>query len=78
VPEATLEEEGERVIKSLLAGGPNAIAASKELIERVRYGPIDDAMMDYTARGIAEIRATDEGKEGADAFLQKRKPAWRT
>jgi methylglutaconyl-CoA hydratase len=44
----------------------------------VRYGPIDEAMMDYTARGIAEIRATDEGKEGADAFLQKRKPAWRT
>ena len=77
VPEAQLQDEGERVIKALLAGGPNAIAASKVLIERVRYGPIDEAMMDYTARGIAEIRATDEGKEGADAFLQKRRPAWR-
>jgi len=78
VPEADLEAAGERIIKALLAGGPKAIAASKVLIDRVRYGPIDDAMMDYTARGIAEIRATDEGKEGAQAFLEKRKPAWRT
>lgn len=78
VPEAELEAAGERMIKALLAGGPSAIAASKVLIERVRYGPVDEAMMDYTARGIAEIRATEEGKEGADAFLQKRKPAWRT
>jgi len=78
VREGELEASGERVVKALLAGGPNAIAASKVLVERVRYGPIDEAMMDYTARGIAEIRATEEGKEGADAFLQKRKPAWRT
>jgi methylglutaconyl-CoA hydratase len=78
VPEAELEAAGARIIKALLAGGPNAIAASKELIERVRYGPVDEAMMEYTARGIAEIRATDEGKEGAEAFLEKRKPAWRT
>lgn len=78
VPDGELEVAGERMIKALLAGGPNAIAASKVLIERVRYGPVDEAMMEYTARGIAEIRATEEGKEGADAFLQKRKPAWRT
>ncbi|HNI86462.1 MAG TPA: enoyl-CoA hydratase/isomerase family protein, partial [Ottowia sp.] len=26
--------------------------------------------------GIADIRASDEGKEGVQSFLQKRKPAW--
>ncbi|MEO6352587.1 MAG: enoyl-CoA hydratase/isomerase family protein, partial [Burkholderiaceae bacterium] len=26
--------------------------------------------------GIAQIRASDEGREGVSAFLEKRKPGW--
>ncbi len=29
-----------------------------------------------TVEGIADIRASDEGKEGVRAFLEKRKPNW--
>lgn len=78
VPEADLEEAGERVLAALLAGGPNAQAASKELIANVADRAVDDTLMDYTARGIATVRASAEGKEGAQAFLEKRKPTWRS
>ena len=33
-------------------------------------------LIERTVEGIADIRASDEGKEGVQSFLQKRKPAW--
>ncbi len=30
----------------------------------------------YTAEMIAKLRISDEGQEGMDAFLNKRKPKW--
>jgi methylglutaconyl-CoA hydratase len=38
--------------------------------------PISAALRDETARRIADIRASDEGREGVQSFLNKRKPAW--
>jgi methylglutaconyl-CoA hydratase len=32
--------------------------------------------IEFTARMIAEIRASEEGQEGMSAFLEKRKPNW--
>jgi len=29
-----------------------------------------------TVEGIADIRASDEGREGVRSFLEKRKPNW--
>ena len=34
------------------------------------------ALVARTVQGIADIRASDEGREGIQAFLQKRKPSW--
>jgi methylglutaconyl-CoA hydratase len=31
-----------------------------------------------TAQRIADIRASDEGREGVQSFLSKRKPSWLT
>lgn len=60
----------------LLAGGRTALAGTKDLIRRVASGTVDDAMVRDTARRIASIRVSREGKEGIAAFLDKRKPAW--
>ena len=38
--------------------------------------PIDDALVAETAKRIADIRASAEGREGVASFLEKRKPAW--
>jgi methylglutaconyl-CoA hydratase len=37
---------------------------------------LDDDLIADTAERIAEIRASDEGREGLSAYLEKRKPSW--
>lgn len=74
----TLDEWVNKILRQLYGNGPNAMAACKALIRRVSLGPIDDDMVADTARRIAEIRVSDEGQEGLDAFLGKRKPDWCT
>jgi methylglutaconyl-CoA hydratase len=60
----------------LVIGGREAHAKIKDLIRVVSAGPADDAMIADTAKRIAEIRVSPEGKEGIASFLEKRKPAW--
>jgi methylglutaconyl-CoA hydratase len=75
-PADGLEAAAAPIVDALLAAGPHAQAAAKARIARVAGAPIDDALVADTARRIAEIRATDEGREGVGAFLEKRKPRW--
>ena len=70
-----LEAARDRIAEEIMACGPEAVAASKKLVEDVAYRPIDD-VMDETARRIARIRISPEGQEGVRAFLEKRKPNW--
>ena len=60
----------------IVSGGKAALAEIKTLIRAVSRRPIDDPMIDDTARRIAEIRVSREGREGIASFLGKRKPAW--
>lgn len=76
VGENALDDTVTAMLDRLALGGPKALAAAKDLIFQVAHGPVDGTLIDYTARRIAEVRATDEGKEGAQAFLEKRKPNW--
>jgi methylglutaconyl-CoA hydratase len=78
VPRERLDHRLDEVIGLLMGNGPAAMAASKDLIRRVSAGPVDDAMVEDTARRIADIRTTPEGREGVRAFLEKREPSWRT
>lgn len=71
-----LEAARDEVVGHLLKGGPTALSAAKDLIQRVSHAPIDEALRRDTARRIADARASDEGKEGIAAFLEKRKPNW--
>jgi methylglutaconyl-CoA hydratase len=66
----------EQYIEDLLVSGPNAQTAAKDLILHVGNRVIDDTLIEETARRIAEVRASQEGREGLNAFLQKRKPSW--
>jgi methylglutaconyl-CoA hydratase len=61
---------------SLSKGGPKALAAAKALIARVAWSPVDETLVEDTARRIAEVRASDEAKEGIAAFAEKRPPSW--
>ncbi len=74
--EDTLQEKTAKVIKHLVNASPNAVKACKKLVQDVAYAPIDDNLINNTVADIANIRASDEGKEGVQSFLQKRKPNW--
>ncbi|HYT48667.1 MAG TPA: enoyl-CoA hydratase/isomerase family protein [Burkholderiales bacterium] len=71
-----LDSSLDALLKNLLAGGPQALAKIKQLIRAVSGRALDDALIADTARRIAEIRVSPEGKEGIAAFLEKRKPSW--
>jgi methylglutaconyl-CoA hydratase len=76
VEEEALRPAAERIAGALLRNGPGAVAAAKALVTRVALAPLDDALVADTAERIASIRASDEGREGLTAFLEKRAPAW--
>ncbi len=74
--ETALDARIDALLAALKAGGPVAQYEAKELIFAVDKGPIDDAMRGDTAARIARIRASEEGREGLNAFLGKRKANW--
>jgi methylglutaconyl-CoA hydratase len=76
VPPEELTVTVGRFLNTLAGNGPAAMVAAKDLARSVSRGPIDAVMIEDTARRIAEIRASAEGREGVAAFLNKRKPAW--
>ena len=64
------------IVAALVANGPAAVKACKQLVKDVAGRPIDEALRAETARRIADVRASVEGKEGVQSFLNKRAPAW--
>jgi methylglutaconyl-CoA hydratase len=71
-----LDEAVARIGDAILAGGPEAMAVTKDLIDQVSVRPIDGLLMEDTAAIIAQIRASSEGREGVLSFLEKRRPMW--
>jgi len=76
VSPSDIDKAIEDLVNHLLAGGPEAHAKIKDLIRAVAGRPVDDALVADTAKRIAEIRVSPEGKEGIASFLEKRKASW--
>jgi methylglutaconyl-CoA hydratase len=71
-----LDGKVEEIINAILGNSPVAIKASKQLIFNVAGKALDQQLIDYTCDEIASIRASAEGKEGLQAFLDKRPAHW--
>ncbi|WP_079437016.1 enoyl-CoA hydratase/isomerase family protein [Zoogloea sp. LCSB751] len=76
VPADGLDAKVGEIVTALLQGGPLSQGAAKDLIRAVADRPVDDALVEDTARRIASLRATPEAREGLAAFLDKRPAAW--
>ena len=73
---AGLDAAVDAMVATIVANGPAAVRACKTLVKDVAGRPIDAALRSDTARRIADIRASAEGREGIGSFLDKRAPAW--
>jgi methylglutaconyl-CoA hydratase len=71
-----LDARVQEIVSALLQGSPLAQAAAKDLIRAVDGQPVNDTLVEETARRIAHLRATPEAREGIAAFLEKRNPDW--
>jgi methylglutaconyl-CoA hydratase len=72
-----IDAKVEELVAALVANGPMATRACKKLVQDVAGREITPELRAETARRIADIRASAEGKEGVQAFLNKRDPSWR-
>jgi methylglutaconyl-CoA hydratase len=76
VPAEQLDATVQALVQALCANSPMAVKDAKRLVDSVTGQEIDDALIASTVAGIADSRASADGKEGVQAFLDKRKPAW--
>jgi len=72
----TIDAKVDAIVQTLVANGPAAVKASKKLVQDLAGQPLTAALRADTARRIADIRASDEGREGVQSFLTKRTPRW--
>ena len=71
-----LDDTVANLVKALVSASPDAVAAAKLLVRDVAGQPLTDALVDDTVVRIADIRASEQGREGVRSFLEKRKPSW--
>ena len=71
-----LDAKVDELLKALTSASPDAVRACKRLVIDVAEREINTELIAATVEGIADIRASSEGKEGVQSFLQKRKPSW--
>jgi methylglutaconyl-CoA hydratase len=75
VPEHDLNDTINQYIELLCTSGPNAIKEVKNLINNFEKFDLEK-YKEFTVKKIAELRISDEGQEGINAFLEKRKTKW--
>jgi methylglutaconyl-CoA hydratase len=71
-----LDAKVQEIVAALVANGPAAVKACKALVQDLASQPLTEALRADTAQRIADIRASAEGKEGVQSFLNKRAPHW--
>jgi methylglutaconyl-CoA hydratase len=76
VPPEELDKEVKGLVEQIMTGGPRAVKECKRLART--QGSMDrGSFKKHCIEAIADARASEEGKEGVGAFLEKREPAWR-
>jgi methylglutaconyl-CoA hydratase len=75
-PLVELDARISELLGQLLGGGPVAQALSKEWIRIAAGIGITPDLIKESVEYLAQVRASEEGREGLIALLEKREPAW--
>jgi methylglutaconyl-CoA hydratase len=73
---AALEAFQAQLSAEVMECAPGALADAKRLVWEVWDRPIDQSLIEHTARRMAHERVGEEGREGVSALLENRKPSW--
>ena len=76
VPQNNLDEEVDKVLKSLASKSPIGMKIGKEAFYAMADMPFEEAL-DFLSGKIAEVAATEDAREGITAFIEKRKPVFK-
>ena len=76
VAPASLTSTVDALVATLSAVSPHAAREAKRLVRDIGGAPIDAMLIADTAARIAVVRASEQGREGVRAFLEKRRPSW--
>ncbi|MGM9485368.1 enoyl-CoA hydratase/isomerase family protein [Roseateles sp. NT4] len=71
-----LDAKVDELVAAITANGPAAARACKQLVKDVASREITPQLRDNTARRIADIRASEEGRAGVQSFLSKTLAPW--
>jgi len=77
-PADSLDAKVNETLGALMLTSADAVREAKRLVREIAGRPVDEALVADTAERIAAVRASDDGREGVRAFLDKRKPRWVT
>ena len=73
---ASLEAALARVLEDVMRCAPDAIAATKRILQASHQGGDSNALIEEAARLFAAAARGPEGQEGTMAFIEKRLPSW--
>jgi methylglutaconyl-CoA hydratase len=66
-----IDSTAAELVAALHAGRKGALRAAKALLEDIRQRPLDEALIEETARRLAEIRSTPEAQQALSEFLSR-------
>lgn len=75
VPEEEFDVKIQKYVEQIRSSGPKAIEEVKNLVNNYQKMDVEH-YKEFTVEKIAELRVSQEGQEGVNAFLEKRKPKW--
>jgi enoyl-CoA hydratase len=76
VPSNKLMDAVNELLEKIKSKSPVMIAAAKEAINASMEMNLTEGLR-YEAQILARLFSTEDQKEGAKAFLEKRKPEWK-
>jgi enoyl-CoA hydratase/carnithine racemase len=76
VPAASVVDKALELAARIAANGPLGVAASKRLVRMAAFEPLADVRRVH-AELVGSVFSSDDAKEGATAFVERRSPNWK-